>query len=356
MKPLRFVICGAGFWARYQLAAWRELPGAVCVAVSDPVAERAEALAAAFGIPAVYTDAEAMLERERPDFVDIIAAPVAHRALVELAVRRGVPVICQKPLAETPEDARAMLAACEAAGVPLLVHENWRWQPPLRALAQVLRSGEIGEPFRARVDFITSFPVFDNQPFLATLPRFIIADVGVHLLDVARFLFGEASTLYAQTQRVNPAIQGEDVATVMTRHGGCTVVTNMSYASRTEHERFPETFAFIEGRAGSAGLTPGGELRVTTRAGGTRVQPCPLPVLAWADPDYAVVHAGMLACQKNLLAALRGEGRAETTGADNLRTLDLVFAAYESAATGRAIAFDERAAREIPHTLSTQHA
>ncbi len=355
MRPLRFVICGAGFWARYQLAAWRELPGAVCVAVADPIAARAEALAAAFGVPAVYTDAEAMLERERPNFVDIIAGPTAHRALVELAARCGVPVICQKPLAESPEDARAMVAACEEAGVPLLVHENWRWQPPLRALEQVLRAGEIGEPFRARVDFITSFPVFDNQPFLATLPRFIIADVGVHLLDVARFLFGEASELYARTQKVNPHIQGEDVATIMTQHGGCTVVTNMSYASRTEQERFPETFVFVEGRAGSAEITPGCELRVTTRAG-TRVQPCPPPALAWADTDYAVVHAGMLECQKNLLAGLRGEGHAETTGADNLRALELVFAAYESAATGLAVTLEDRAAPKAIKPFSTQHA
>lgn len=342
MTPLRFAVCGAGFWARYQLAAWKGLPGAACVAVLDLDRGRAEALAAAYDVPSVYTDAEAMLASESLDFVDIIAAPKAHRTLTELAARHGVAVICQKPLAESLEEARGMVKTCAHAGVLLFVHENWRWQPPLRALADVLRSGEIGAAFRARIDFVTSFPVFDNQPFLATLPRFIIADIGVHLLDVARFLFGEASSVYAQTQRINPQITGEDVATVMTRHGDCTVVTNMSYASRTEHEKFPETFVMVEGSKGSVELVVGGELRITTKDG-TRVQPCPLPPLAWAEPDYALVHAGMQACVKHLLSALRSETAAETTGADNLQTLELVFAAYDSATSGKAIALSPSA-------------
>lgn len=339
MTPLRFAICGAGFWARYQAAAWKELPGAACVAVMDVQRERAEQLARQFGIPSVYTDASTLLKEEKLDFVDIIAAPAAHRPLTELAAQHGVAVICQKPLAVSLEEARHMVKTCEQAGVPLLVHENWRWQPPLRALADILRSGEIGTPFRARLDFITSFPVFDNQPFLATLPRFIIADVGVHVLDAARFLFGEASSVYAHTQRINPHIQGEDVATVVTRHGLCTVVTQMSYASRTEREKFPETFIFVEGSEGSVELLAGGELRVTTY-GGTRVQTCPVPLLPWMDPDYGLVHAGMQACVQHLLAALRRETAAETTGADNLRTLELVYGAYDSAESGQAVVFN----------------
>ncbi|MDB6135234.1 MAG: oxidoreductase domain protein [Verrucomicrobiales bacterium] len=334
MKPLRFAILGTGFWARYQLAAWRELPGVECVAVCNRTRGKAETLAREFGVPAVYDDAGALLRTERLDFVDIITDPGTHRAFTELAARHGVPVICQKPMAESLDDARAMLESCQAAGVPLLIHENWRWQSPMRALAEVLHSGVIGEVFRARIDFVTSFPVFENQKFLAELPRFILADIGTHVLDTARFLFGEAQSLYATTRRVNPAIKGEDVATVMTTHGRCTVVTNMSYASRTEHERFPETFVFVEGSRGSAEITPGCGLRVTT-ASGTQVVSCAPPVYPWADPAYALVHASIVDCHRNLLAALRGEAAAETPAADNLRTLELVFAAYDSAGDGQ---------------------
>jgi len=335
--PLRFAVLGAGFWARHQLAAWGEVSGAACVAVADVVRERAAALAAAVGGGlAVYRDAEELLARERVDFVDVIASPEAHRQLVELAARHRVAVICQKPLAPSLDDARAMADACAIAGVPLLVHENWRWQRPLRALHGLLVSGRIGEPFRARLDFVTSFPVFENQPVLAECERFILTDVGTHVLDTARFLFGEAQRLVATTRRVNPRIRGEDVATVLSVHGGCTVVTNLSYASRTAEESFPETFAFVEGPVGSAVLGPGGEIRVTTAVGTTREIAAP-PVYAWADPAYGVVHASLVDCQRHLLAALRGEGVAETTAADNLKTLAMVEAAYTSAETKRII-------------------
>ena len=334
MKPLRFAIVGCGFWSRYQLAGWRELPGVECVALFNRTRSKAEALAAEFGVPAVYDDAAELLKAERLDFVDIVTDPGTHRHFVELAAAHRVPVICQKPMAPTLSDARAMAAECGKMDVPLLIHENWRWQSPMRALKAVLESGAIGAPFRTRIDFVTSFPVFENQPFLADLDQFIIADIGTHLLDCARFLFGEAQRLYATTRRVNENIRGEDVATVLTTHGGCTVATNMSYASRTEQEKFPETFVFVEGSTGSVEITRGCQLRVTT-ASDTEVHDVSPPVYPWADPAYALVHASIVDCHRNLLGALRGESAAETTAADNLRTLELVFAAYESAATGQ---------------------
>ena len=57
---------------------------------------------------------------------------------------------------------------------------------------------------------ISGFPVFANQPFLKELEQFILTDLGSHTLDTARFLFGEAESLYCQTRRVHPDIKGED--------------------------------------------------------------------------------------------------------------------------------------------------
>jgi 4-hydroxy-3-polyprenylbenzoate decarboxylase len=96
-----------------------------------------------------------------------------------------------------------------------------------------------GTPFRARIDYCNSFPVFDNQPFLKELTEFILTDIGTHILDTARFLFGDVETLFCRTYRVHADIQGEDVATVMLGHvDGATVTCEMSYASRVEHDRF----------------------------------------------------------------------------------------------------------------------
>jgi predicted dehydrogenase len=230
-----------------------------------------------------------------------------------------------------------MVAVCRQAGVPLFVHENWRWQTPIRALKGVLDAGCIGRVFRARITYANSFPVFDNQPFLKELEQFILTDIGTHILDTARMLFGEARTLFCRTARVHADIKGEDVATVLLgMESGATVTCEMSYASRVEHDRFPETFVLAEGEQGSVELGPDYWLRVTT-ADGTQAQRRPPPFFAWADPRYALAQTAGVACNANLLAALQGAAPAETTGEDNLRTLELVFGAYDSASTGRAV-------------------
>jgi predicted dehydrogenase len=347
-KPLTFALLGAGFWARYQLAAWGEHPGVTCIAVCDPDRDKAAYLAERHHIAEVYTSLEELLAKKRPDFVDIVTPPHTHTDLVKLCASEPLPVICQKPMAESVADAEAMVAACEAAGIPLLVHENWRWQTPIREAGEMLEQGAIGRPFRARLTFSCSFPVFDNQPFLAELPQFILTDIGSHILDVARFLFGEAKRVYCETHRINAAIHGEDVATVVmpmvsAEGNETTVVCEMSYASRTESERFPQTYLFVEGEAGSLEIDTDYRVRITDRSQGswnaphTEIYRCPPPRYAWADPAYDLVQSSMVPCQSDLLKPLRGEGPAETTGADNLKTVRLIFAAYESAETGQVV-------------------
>jgi predicted dehydrogenase len=337
MKDLRFGIIGTGFWARYQLAGWRELKGATCVALCNRTRSKAEALAAEFHVPAVYDNAEELITRAQPDFLDIITDVSTHASFVELAAKHRVPVICQKPMAPALALAESMVATCRDARVPLAIHENWRWQRPLRELKHALERDAIGRVFRARVDFCNSFPVFDNQPFLRNLEQFILTDIGSHILDAARFLFGEARTLYCQTRRVHRDIQGEDVATVMmSMASGATVTCNMSYASRLEQERFPETFVLVEGERGSIELGPDYWVRITTQDG-TQARRAPPPFFAWADARYALVHASIAACNADLLRALQTHTPAETSGEDNLKTVRLVFAAYDSAASGRVV-------------------
>lgn len=331
MKTLRFAVVGAGFWARYQLAAWRELEGAECVAIYNRTKSKAEALAQEFGIPDVYDDASVMLRRDDLDFADIITDVDTHGHFVRLAASHRLPVICQKPMAPSLREAEDMVRVCREAGVPFFIHENWRWQTPIRQVKQVLRESVIGKPFRARIDMISGFPVFQNQPFFKELEQFILTDMGSHLLDVARFLFGEAQSVFCQTARVHPDIKGEDVASVMMSMNDATVLCQMGYAENfLEHDRFPETSIFIEGERGSLELGPDYWVRTTT-ASGTHAQRYPPPRYAWADPAYQVVHSSIVPCNSDLLGALRGEAPGETTCDDNLQTMRLVFAAYDSA-------------------------
>lgn len=340
MRQLNFALIGTGFWSNYQLPGWYELPGVTCAALYNRTRAKAEALGAKYGISAIYDDVERLLEETRVDFIDICTGVETHARFTEMAARRGLPVVCQKPLAASLEEAERMLAACRQAGVALYVNENWRWQTPIREFKRLLETGDIGEVFRARITMVSGFPVFRNQPFLKELPQFVLTDIGTHVLDAARFLFGEAASLYCQTSKVHTDIAGEDVATVMLRmRSGATVLVEMGYAeNHLERDRFPETYIFAEGSKGSLELAPDYWQRLTT-ASGTHLRRIPPPRYAWADPAYDVVHSSIVACQANLLAALRGETAAETTAEDNLRTLRLVFGAYESASSDQTVRF-----------------
>ena len=202
-------------------------------------------------------------------------------------------------MAPSLQQAKDMVATCEKNGVKFFIHENFRWQAPIRALKAKLDSGVIGRAFKARVYFCSAFPVFENQPFLNDLENFILTDVGSHVLDICRYLFGEASSLYCLTQRINSGIKGEDVANVlMEMENGLHCYVEMSYASVMEKESFPQTLAFVEGEKGSLHLSNDFELKTILKHGTESeiIRPVLYP---WLDPDYAVVHSSIVDCNRD---------------------------------------------------------
>jgi predicted dehydrogenase len=230
-----------------------------------------------------------------------------------------------------------MVNICSDAGAKLYIHENYRWQAPVRRFRQIVDSGIIGKPFKARVSFLSGFPVFDNQPFLNELDHFILTDMGSHVLDVIRYLFGECKELWCQTKAINNGIKGEDLAVVlMDMKNGMPVYTEMSYASIVEHDSFSTLHILVEGEKGSVLLGPKFEIRTTTRQG-TTSEVVKFPSYPWADPDYIVNHESGIHINRNILADMQGKGKAENTGPDNLETVRLIWACYESAATGKTI-------------------
>lgn len=331
MKTLRFAVVGSGFWANFQIPAWMELEGVELVALSDRIQSKAEVLARKYHVPLVYDDALQLLEKERLDFVDIITDVDTHAPLAEAAARKGIAVICQKPMAPTLAAAKQMVEVCSSQHVPFFIHENFRWQAPIRKLKSLLDSGAIGRAFKARVTFCSAFPVFENQPFLAELKEFILTDIGSHTLDICRFLFGEVESLLCHTRSINPKIKGEDVANVMMKmNSGMTCYAEMSYASILAYESFPQTFVLVEGEHGSIELTKEHQLILTTREGTERMT-APPALYPWADPEYSLIHSSIVDCNRDILQGLQGKSQAETTGADNLETVRLIHAAYTSA-------------------------
>ena len=291
-SPLRVGLIGCGFFAENHLAAWSSMDDVTLAAVCDLDVGKARSAAERHGARTAYGDAAEMFADESLDFVDIATTMELHAKLIDLAARRGVPV--DRAEAARPElggvrSRRRMHAAL--AGVPFMVHENTRFLTPVRRARDVIISGAIGKPTWARVSFRTGHNIYGKQPYLAEVDQFVILDLGVHMLDVARFLMGEATRLYCQAQSVKPGIRGEDMATILLHHSsGASSVVECSYASPIHPDPFPQLSLEVEGSAGSLRLSPGYKLSVFTNgeASESDVSPALLP---WSTPALAW-HAG----------------------------------------------------------------
>jgi D-apiose dehydrogenase len=232
-RPLKVVVAGAGSISPYHLTGWQQVVDAEIVAVCDPDLERARARAVTFSIQRAYTDFTTMLDRERPDAVDILTPVATHAPLVRLAADRGVHVMCQKPMTPALAEAEALVREV-GERVRFMVHENFRFRSHYLAVAEGLRGGRVGEPRQVHLSVRGSglLPqggepavLLARQPYLKTFRRLLIFEVLIHHLDVLRCLLGPLRVVGAEVARVNPELAGEDAAAILFRgEGGLMVV------------------------------------------------------------------------------------------------------------------------------------
>jgi predicted dehydrogenase len=338
---MKIAIFGCGFWSQFQIGGWLELPDVEIVALYNRTLTRAKERAEQFGIRFYYDNAEELLNKHLDiEVIDIITDVDTHAEFVALGVKYNKNIICQKPMSTNLETARKMVKICREANLKYYVHENYRWQPQFRRIKEILDSGILGNAFRCKSGFNTAFPLFETQPFLAQLEQFALTDQGSHQFDVLRFLFGEVASLYCITQQVNQTIKGEDVATTMLKmKNGITCVQEISFSSRLEKEVFPQTLMLIECEKGSLRLDPDLVIRITTSEG-TKTETVFCQRYWWQTDRLTNEPPSIVNCNENILNDLLGKGVAETTSDDNLKTVELVFAAYESASANKVIIFD----------------
>lgn len=331
-------LVGAGYWSRNHLLAWASHPGAAVSAICDPDDKRRASRGDEFGIPEErrFGTMEEMLDRADIDVVDIITPPATHPALVEAAARAGKQILCIKPFAESLAEARGMLSVVEQSGVRAMVTENWRWYAPIRRLKQLLDEGRVGTPFYARyANLIYASPRMSDeremsQPFFRTMPRLLFYEMGVHWLDVWRFLFGEPGRLYAEMRRISPYVIGEDLGTLSVARDDFLGLLEMSWASRTAlaaGEPRAEKMV-IEGDRATVTMEDGGPLRLIDSVGATETLE--------EEVRYDTVES-IRALQAHFIRGLEEGKRFETDIPDNIKTLELVFSAYESAQSHRAV-------------------
>lgn len=331
-KIWRGGMIGAGAWSAIQLIAWEGVPDARIVALTDRHPDRRDPIVKRFGIEQAYDDFETMLDEADLNFVDICTRPYSHAALIRMAADRGLPILCQKPFCTNLEEARASVAYCQQRGVRLMVNENYRWQAWFRKIKALLQAGALGTPFLAQVHqrVRLTLPRFEHdQAYMATMPRLIVYEMGVHFLDTFRFLFGEPNTIFARLHHVSPHIEGEEVQVLTVNYDEMTALIVTSWASvptpgdrpKQSGPRAPRLE--IDGTAGTLALKADNSLHLYTDTGHQQ----------WQFPEDTVPKSHV-AAQRHFIVCLEDGAEFETSGLETLQTMALVYASYQSAESG----------------------
>lgn len=334
-RVLRGVSVGAGYFGQFHYDAWPRVSGAELIALCDRDPARAESVARQFGVPKFYTDVEAMLDSERPDFVDIITPPDTHLALTKLAADRGVHVLCQKALAPSVREATHIVDEASRAGIRFMVHDNFRFQPWHREFRRLLDGDTIGRlhsiACRTRMgDGWQSDAYLARQPYFRTMPQLLIFETGVHFIDTYRYLGGEVTRVFARLRRLNDAIAGEDTGVVLFEFASGAIGlwdANRYNESLSNDPRYTFGEFLLEGDRGAVRLDEEGRMSVHP--------------LGRRPRDHAYHHerrgfAGdcVHATLQHFVDGLRAAAPFETDGREYLKTLAVQEAVYESAATG----------------------
>jgi predicted dehydrogenase len=328
----RGTLIGAGYFAQFHADAWRRVAGAQLAAVADPAPGKAQALALRFGIPRAYESVSAMLEAEQPQVVDIVTRPESHVELVRAAAGRGAHVICQKPMASTRDECVAMCEACERAGVRLLIHENWRWQPWYRELKRRLDDRQCGTVRQVSFFWRTGDgqgpEPYPAQPYFRQMPRLLVYESLVHLLDTFRYLAGEIRSVACQVRRLNPVIAGEDQAHIRVEFAaGPTGLIDANRLTGPVPADVAMGEMWVEGDVASLRVSSDGRLWLR-RPGG------PESPLDFVPPAAGYKGDSVYATLMHLIESLSTGQPSESDGRDYLRTVELVEACYRSHETG----------------------
>ncbi len=347
----RIAVVGAGFFSQFHLEGWSQLPGAELVGLCDSDPLRAATLAKRFDIPRVFGNVAQMLDATQPELVDVVTPPASHAQVLDAAVKRRLPVICQKPFGVDYAQAVAMTQHAALAGVPLVVHENFRFMPWFREARRLIDTGVLGAlhgiSFRLRPgDGQGANAYLDRQPYFQTMPRLLVVETAIHLIDTFRYLLGEMDAVYARLRQLNPAIKGEDAGLI-------TFEFVSGAAGLFDGNRLNDHVAsnprrtmgemWLEGTQGVLRLD--GEARLWFKPHhGAEVQHL---YASGSDTSFGGGACGAL--QKHVLRCLETGQAIENTASAYLRNLVIQEAVYASNATGKRISLKDFEPLSLTH-------
>jgi predicted dehydrogenase len=339
--PVRVALLGAGLIGREHAALLADHPRALLAAIADP-AEPARALAEQLGVP-WFEDYEQLLDAVEPDAA-IVALPNQLHVDAGLAcIERAIPVLVEKPVADTVASARRLVDAGEASSVPILVGHHRRHAPDIRAARAAIDRGDLG-----RLVAVNALCVVRKHDAYFDVawrrepgggPLLINA---IHDVDVLRHLCGEVDEVRAFGSRASRGLGVEDTVAVALRFSGGalgTLLLSDSAPSASLWEiaaeqslTFPVQPADTYQLFGDEASLSLPSLRVWRHADGGD----------WRDPlvegRLPVERSSCYVAQlDNLVDVVRGEAEPVVTGREGLRTLATTLAIARAVADERSV-------------------
>lgn len=325
---LRFAILGAGRIGQVHARAVASTHGATLVAIADPVAAAAEAVASKYSCD--IRTIEAIRDSVDVDAVAICTPTDTHADLIEQFARAGKAVFCEKPVDLSITRVKECLKVVEAHKATLMVGFQRRFDPDFMALKKAIDDGQIGE-----VEMVTLTSRDPGAPPADYIKRSggIFRDMTIHDFDVARWLLGEEITTVQAAASVltDPAIKElgdyDSVNVILTTASGkqCTI-NNTRRATYGYDQRIE-----VHGSAGSVSAENHRESRVEVANAGGYTRP---PLLNFFMSRYTAAYANEIAA---FVAAVANGTQTPTTGNDGLKALELADAALKAAQTGQAV-------------------
>jgi len=332
-EHIRVACLGAGYFSQFHYDAWARIPRVSLVGSANRNIQKA----AATGL-AAFSNVEAMLEATQPDLLDIITPPETHFAAITAAIDAGVKaIICQKPFCTDLDEAKNAVGLAQDAGIELIVHENFRFQPWYREMRSQIDAGALGDvqqlTFRLRTgDGQGPEAYLDRQPYFQQMPKFLVHETAVHWIDTFRYLLGDITSVYADLRKLNPAIAGEDAGMILMDHASETRACfdgNRHLDHAAENHRRTLGEACLEGTNGVLTLTGDGAVHLR-RFGEIDTQTI-LPAQDY--PGFA--GDCVFALQNHVVSGLLDGTQLENRAVDYLRVIEVENAVYRSAQEGR---------------------
>lgn len=348
-EKLRFGIVGCGVIGPTHAKALESLPDAQLIAVVDSVPEKAEKMAEKYHARA-YTSLQEMLERERPDVVDVCTPSGMHGEHACQVMRAGSHVIVEKPMEIKRERIEEMLRVQKETGRKMAVISQHRFDPATQQVRTLIEQGAFGRLAlgNAAIPWWRSQKYYDSGAWRGTWELDgggVLMNQSIHSIDLLQWLMGPVKSIYAYTDTLAHSIETEDVAAAVLRFangalGTITATTDAYPGVTTRIEIFGDKgSAIIESdslaylhianeheQVGDYGASPKKSKAADEEGKGATAQ------------DPAALQASTHAIQiADMIRAIKEDGTPLLDGNGARHPVEIILGIYESARTQKEV-------------------